>query len=63
MGEELLNICARLGLSVPDDIAILGVDNDEGICENTVPTLSSIAPDFTEGGYLAASITPGPKKL
>lgn len=56
VGEELLNICAQLGLSVPDDIAVLGVDNDEGICENTVPTLSSIAPDFAEGGHLAAEL-------
>ena len=56
VGEELLNICAQLGLSVPDDIAVLGVDNDEGICENTAPTLSSLAPDFTEGGYLAAEL-------
>lgn len=56
VGEEIVNICEQLGLSVPDDIAVLGVDNDEEICENTATTLSSLAPDFTEGGYLAAEL-------
>lgn len=56
VGEEIVNICARAGISVPDDIAVLGVDDDEQICENTMPTLSSIAPDFAHGGYLAAEM-------
>jgi LacI family transcriptional regulator len=56
VGEEIANICARMGISVPGDIAILGVDDDEQICENTMPTLSSIAPDFAHGGYLAAEM-------
>lgn len=56
VGEEIVNICRQLGLSVPDDIAVLGVDNDEQICESLVPTLSSIAPDFVHGGYLAAEM-------
>ena len=56
VGEEIINTCALLGLSVPDDIAVLGVDNDEQICENLSPTMSSIAPDFEKGGYLAAEL-------
>ena len=44
VGEEIINICGQLGISVPNDIAVLGVDNDEQICERLVPTLSSIAP-------------------
>ena len=56
VGEEVVNICARAGISVPGDIAVLGVDDDEHICENTMPTLSSIAPDFAHGGYLAAEM-------
>ena len=56
VGEEVVNACAQKGLSVPGDIAVLGVDNDEQICENLSPTLSSIAPDFAEGGYLAAEM-------
>ena len=34
----------------------MGVDNDEMICENTSPTLTSIQPDFKGGGYLAAQL-------
>lgn len=56
VGEEIVNICEQLGLSVPDDIAVLGVDNDEEICEKATTTLSSIAPDFAKGGYLAAEL-------
>ena len=56
VGEELLNICAQQGISVPDELAVIGVDNDEAVCENTTPTLSSIAPDFEQGGYLAAEL-------
>lgn len=56
VGEEIVNICARMGISVPDDIAVLGVDDDEQICENTMPTLSSISPDFAHGGYFAAEM-------
>ena len=37
--EEIVNICARTGISVPGDIAVLGVDDDEQICENTMLTL------------------------
>ena len=56
VGEELLNICAQQGISVPDELAVVGVDNDEAVCENTTPSLSSIAPDFKQGGYLAAEM-------
>ena len=56
VGEELLNICAQQGISVPDELAVVGVDNDEAVCENTTPSLSSIAPDFEQGGYLAAEL-------
>ena len=38
----------------PEALAVLGVDNYEPICEHTVPTLSSIEPDFRRGGNLAA---------
>lgn len=56
VGEEIVNVCAQIGISVPDDIAVLGVDNDEQICETLMPSLSSIAPDFEGGGYLAAEM-------
>lgn len=45
---------ARLSeIAVPDELAVLGVDNSTDICEHTAPSLSSIEPDFRRGGNLA----------
>lgn len=44
------------GLRVPHDLAILGVDNDESICESTIPSLSSIATTPEALGYAAAQL-------
>ena len=41
-------------LSVPDDVAVIGIDNDEELCESSVPSLSSVEPDFVRSGTLAA---------
>jgi LacI family transcriptional regulator len=41
---------------VPDDVAVLGVDNDTVLCELSDPALSSIAPDTLRTGYLAAQL-------
>ena len=43
-------------IKVPEDIAVVGIDNDTLICENTTPTLTSVAPDFERSGYLAAEM-------
>jgi len=41
-GQILINSCSIAGISVPHDIAILGIDNDELICNITYPNLYSI---------------------
>lgn len=43
-------------LKIPEQIQVVGVDNEEEICENTFPTLTSILPDFEGSGYLAAQL-------
>ena len=50
---EVLEACHRLNLSVPDQAAILGVDNEELVCNGAKPTLSSIEPDHVELGRQA----------
>ena len=50
----LLRTCADAGIRVPQDIAVLGVDDDPVFCIHTQPTLSSLHPDFEAEGYLAA---------
>ena len=51
-----ISICRLSGIDVPNDIAIVGVDDNESLCENTVPTLSSVRPDFQHGGKFAARL-------
>ena len=41
-------------MSSPNDIAVLGVDNEWIFCTHTQPTLSSVQPDFERAGFLAA---------
>ena len=41
---------------IPDDIAVLGVDNDETICQLSVPNLSSLNQNVEQGGYNVASL-------
>ncbi len=48
--------CESAGIAVPDDVAILGVDNDEMVCLPNDPTLSSIALDFERAGFQAAGL-------
>ena len=52
----VLAACAKEEIKVPEEIAVLGVDNEEEICEHTKPTLSSICPDFENAGYLCAEL-------
>ena len=53
LGVLLLPAIRRIGASVPDDFAVVGVDNDETLCETSTPTLSSVAPDFRQAGRMA----------
>ena len=53
-GYELLEYCRAHRLRVPEDVAVLGINNDTLICENCHPKLSSVQPDFEQEGYLAA---------
>ena len=52
--NQVLRTCAAAGLKVPDDLAVLGVDDDPIFCVHTKPTLSSLHPDFEAEGYAAA---------
>ena len=56
MAAQVAATANRVGLNIPDDIALIGVDNDELLCENTKPTLSSVMPDFRSAGETAAAL-------
>lgn len=53
-GRQVMDACAWAGLVVPHDIAVLGVDNDDDLCEITSPPMSSILLDAERAGYEAA---------
>jgi LacI family transcriptional regulator len=55
-GREVLEACKLAGLSVPEDIAVVGVDNDEVFCELADPPLSSVALNAETAGYRAAAL-------
>jgi LacI family transcriptional regulator len=56
VAEDVLQQAAALGLAVPEDIAVIGVDDDPIICERTTPPLTSIGLDFEQGGFLCAQL-------
>lgn len=55
-GQNIIDICKIIDLHVPEEIAVIGVDNDEVICNLTSPPLSSIALNPEKDGYEAAEL-------
>ncbi|TWT61590.1 AraC family transcriptional regulator [Rubinisphaera italica] len=54
--QQLLDVCRELGISVPEQVAVLGVDNDELLCELCSPPLSSVIPNAHQAGFQAAAM-------
>ena len=55
-GQHVLDACNRLGLAVPEEMAVIGVDNEEELCELCDPPLTSIIPNADLVGYKAAAL-------
>jgi LacI family transcriptional regulator, galactose operon repressor len=55
-GREVLQACTHAGLRIPDEVAVVGVDNDEMMCELANPPLSSVTLDLDKAGYEAARL-------
>jgi LacI family transcriptional regulator len=55
-GQQLLDVCRDLGIAVPEQVAVIGVDNDVRLCRLCTPTLSSVVPDTRRAGYEAAQL-------
>jgi len=54
--QEIAEASNTAGFKLPFDIAVLGVDNDDQVCEISNPPLSSIALDIEPVGYRAAKL-------
>jgi LacI family transcriptional regulator len=55
-GREVLEACRLANVQVPEEVAVIGVDNDELLCELADPPLSSVAMNTQQGGYRTASL-------
>jgi LacI family transcriptional regulator len=55
-GQQVLDACHRANVLVPEEVAVLGVDNEQVLCELCNPPLSSIAPNPERIGYEAAEL-------
>jgi len=55
-GQQVLDACRRVGIAVPDEVAVIGVDNDDLLCELSSPPLSSVIPNTQRTGYEAARL-------
>lgn len=54
--HELASVCLRANIAVPERVAIIGVNNDDLLCESAWPPLSSVNCDYSRTGYIAASL-------
>jgi LacI family transcriptional regulator len=56
MAHDLAEACRIAAIGVPERVAIIGVNNDDLLCESAWPPLSSVECDFTRMGYMAAKM-------
>ena len=54
LSAKIITAARIAKLAVPDEVSVIGIDNDEELCESSVPSLSSVEPDFFRAGVLAA---------
>jgi LacI family transcriptional regulator, galactose operon repressor len=55
-GLQAIDACRRAGVAVPEQVAVIGVDNEVVACELSYPPLSSVIPDCRRIGYEAARL-------
>ncbi len=56
MGQQLLDVCRQCNVKVPEELALIGVDNDHLLCNLCTPPLSSVIPDSFRTGREAARL-------
>jgi LacI family transcriptional regulator len=56
LGVRLLDACQRAGIAVPEEVAVVGTENEETLCAFATPPLSSVRFDGATVGYIAAQM-------
>jgi LacI family transcriptional regulator len=54
--QFLLEACEEAGRRVPEDLALIGMDNDETICEHSVPKITSVSRNSEQVGWEALAL-------
>ncbi|HRQ90447.1 MAG TPA: substrate-binding domain-containing protein, partial [Bacteroidia bacterium] len=54
LGVRIIDACRRAGIAIPEEVAVVGCENEETLCEFASPPLTSIRFDGATVGYLAA---------
>jgi len=55
-GANLIEACHGIGIKIPSEVSVIGVDNDESLCSLGSTTLTSIQIDIEEGGRQTAAL-------
>lgn len=55
-GLQVLEACRQIGVVVPDEVAVVGVANDECLCSLSIPPMSSVDVNAEQIGYRAATL-------
>ena len=55
-GSNLVEACHGISIKIPEEVSVIGVDNDESLCALGSTTLSSVQIDIEEGGRQAAAL-------
>ncbi|HXG47249.1 MAG TPA: substrate-binding domain-containing protein, partial [Methylomirabilota bacterium] len=55
-GRQVLDACRRIKVAVPEEVAVIGVDDDEMLCSLSDPPMSSVIPNTHRTGYEAAAL-------
>ena len=53
VAEHIVSVCCNNGISIPNDVVVVGVDNLEDVCENAVVSISSVPQDYDGSGRIA----------
>ncbi len=56
LGVRLLDACQRAGVAVPEEVAVVGAENEETLCSFATPALTSVRFDGQTVGYKAAEL-------
>ena len=55
LAKDVIDVCRLMDLSVPESVAVVGIGDDELMCETETPTISSIGIDYERTAYQVAA--------